>query len=137
MNGEGAGSPRGWILYDDSCGICRRWVPFWENALRRRGYAIAPLQAEWVRGRLGMTEEELLQDLRLLLADGTLVSGADVYRHATKRIWWAWPVYGVAVTPGLRRCFDAVYRMFARNRHRVSQACGLPGGNESPPAGQG
>lgn len=125
---EEATPPRGWILFDDSCGICRRWVPFWERALRRRGYAIAPLQADWVRRQLGMTEEELLQDLRLLLADGSLVSGADVYRHATKRIWWAWPVYLLAAAPGLRCLFDAGYRAFARSRHRVSDACGLSGG---------
>jgi predicted DCC family thiol-disulfide oxidoreductase YuxK len=132
---EAVGTPRGWILYDDSCGFCRRWVPFWENALRHRGYAIAPLQAAWVRERLAMTEEELLQDLRLLLPDGSLVSGADVYRHATKRIWWAWPVHLVATMPGLSRLFDAGYRAFARNRHRVSRACGWPGANEPPPAG--
>lgn len=129
MTGDASAKPpRGWILYDDSCGICRRWVPFWEHALRRRGYAIAPLQADWVRRKLGMTEDELLQDLRLLLADGSLVSGADVYRHATKRIWWAWPVYLLAATPGLRRLFDSGYRAFARSRHQVSNACGLSGG---------
>ncbi len=120
-------SPRGWILYDDSCGICRRWVPFWEGALRRRGYAIAPLQAEWVRERLGMDDATLLHDLRLLLADGSHLAGADVYRHATRRIWWAWPVYLFSITPGLRMVFDWGYRNFASNRHRLSGACGLDG----------
>ena len=76
--------PKGWILYDESCGVCRRWVPFWEGALQRRGFAIAPLQADWVRARLQLSEAELLQDLRLLLADGSQVRGADVYRYATR-----------------------------------------------------
>ncbi len=115
----------GWILYDDSCGFCRRWIPFWENALRRRGFSVAPLQADWVKARLGIPDERLLDDLRLLLADGSHLAGAAVYRFAMRRIWWAWPVYLFSITPGCRRLFDLGYRTFARNRHRVSESCGL------------
>jgi predicted DCC family thiol-disulfide oxidoreductase YuxK len=117
--------PKGWILYDDSCGFCRRWIPFWQGALQRRGFAVAPLQADWVRERTGLSEAELLADLLLLLADGTLIRGADVYRHATRRIWWAWPVYLFSVTPLLRSVFDWAYRKFAANRFHISRACGL------------
>ena len=117
--------PLGWILYDESCGFCQRWIPFWKNTLRRRGFDIAPLQADWVRARLQLKETELLRDLRLLLADGSQISGADVYRYAMRRIWWAWPAYLFSVTPGLRKIFDWGYRTFAINRFRVSSACGL------------
>ena len=117
--------PVGWILYDDSCGFCRRWIPFWQNALQRRGFSIAPLQSDWVRVKLQLSETELLHDLRLWLADGSQIRGADVYRYATRRIWWAWPVYLFSITPGLRNVFDWGYRTFAANRFRVSSACGL------------
>lgn len=89
----------GWILYDNSCGFCRRWIPFWESPLRRRGFEIARLQADWVRERLSLTEMELLRDLRLLLADGSQICGADVYRYVAKRIWWAWPIYLFSICP--------------------------------------
>ena len=115
----------GWILYDDSCGFCRRWIPFWEGALQRRGFSIAPLQADWVRAKLQLSESDWLHDLRLLLTDGSQIRGADVYRYATRRIWWAWPVYLFSITPGLRNIFDWGYRTFAANRLRVSSACGL------------
>lgn len=118
-------SREGWILYDDSCGLCRRWVPFWEPALRRRGFAIAPLQAPWVAERTGLSTQELEQDLRLLLPDGSLVSGADAYRHAMRRIWWAYPLYLLSIAPLLRTLFDRVYGALARHRHRLSMACGL------------
>ncbi len=117
--------PLGWILYDDSCGFCRRWVPFWKNVLRRRGFNIAPLQADWVRAKLQLNEADLLRDLRLLLADDSQVCGADVYRYATRRIWWAWPVYLFSITPGLRNIFDWGYLTFATNRFRISSACRL------------
>lgn len=115
----------GWILYDGSCGLCRRWVPIWENCLRRRGFGVAPLQADWVRAALKIEDDRLLDDLRLLLADGRHLAGAEVYRYAMRRIWWAWPLYLFSITPGFRSLFDWGYRTFARHRYRVSDACGL------------
>jgi hypothetical protein len=61
------------------------------------------------------------------LADGSHIRGADVYRYATRRIWWAWPVYLFSIAPGLRSIFDWGYRTFAANRFRVSSACGFAG----------
>ena len=115
----------GWILYDDSCGFCRQWVPYWKETLQRRGFEIAPLQAEWVATRLQLKASEVANDLRLLKPDNTQLAGADVYRYVMRRIWWAWPIYLFAVTPGLRRIFDWGYRTFADNRHRFSTSCGL------------
>lgn len=115
---------RGWVLYDDVCGFCRRWIPFWGPTLRHRGFDVAPLQSAWVRERLRVDDEHLLDDLLLLLEDGTLVRGPDVYRHLFRRIWWAAPLFVLSVTPGLRQVFDASYRAFARNRYHVSRSCG-------------
>lgn len=121
---------RGWVLYDGSCGFCRRWVPFWESTLRRRGFAIAPLQTPWVRERLALPEANLIEDLRLLRRDGSQIQGANVYREVMRRIWWAYPIYLLASAPVLRRTFDFAYRTFAVNRFRVSCACGLAGNDE-------
>ena len=120
--------PDGWVLYDDSCGVCRRWVPFWEKTLRRRGFAVAPLQAGWVADMLVLDGSALTDDVRLLLRDGSTIRGADVYRFAMKRIWWARPLYLLSVMPGLREVFDRAYAAFAKHRHAVSRFCGLPGG---------
>ena len=124
---DSARPPQGWVLYDDSCGFCRRWIPFWAATLRRRGYDIVPLQSSWVRRQLRLSDQALLQDLRLLLSDGTQVQGADVYRHVMKRIWWAYPLFLLASAPVLRRLFDLSYRTFAINRFRFSRACRLAG----------
>jgi predicted DCC family thiol-disulfide oxidoreductase YuxK len=120
----------GWVLYDGACGFCSRWIPFWGPVLRRRGLEIAPLQAPWVRDRLGLTQSELLQDIRILLDSGSLLRGADAYREMVRRIWWAYPLYLFSVTPGLRSIFDAAYRSFSHHRYQFSEACGLPAPNE-------
>jgi predicted DCC family thiol-disulfide oxidoreductase YuxK len=119
--------PAGWILYDESCGFCRRWVPFWEETLRKRGFAIAPLQADWVRAKLQLSEDDLLQDLRLLLADGQKIQGANTYRYAMSRIWWAYPIYLFSIAPLGRKIFDWSYRKFAEHRHQTSNVCNMPG----------
>lgn len=119
-------TPIGWVLYDDSCGFCRSWIPFWAATLRRRGIEIARLQEPWVSARLGLDRAELLHDLRLLLSSGDQIVGANVYRFAMKRIWWAYPLYLVSVTPLCRHVFDTCYRSFADNRHRFSMSCGFP-----------
>jgi predicted DCC family thiol-disulfide oxidoreductase YuxK len=120
---ERKANPTGWILYDDSCGFCRRWVPFWENTLRKRGFEIAPLQADWVREKLQLDDKSLLQDLRLLLANGGQIQGADTYRYAMKRIWWAYPAYLFSIAPLGRAIFNWGYRKFAAHRYQISQAC--------------
>jgi hypothetical protein len=99
--------------------------PFWRTTLRKRGFAIAPLQSEWVASAFRMPRDELLNDLRLLLSDGKRLAGADVYRHLMKRIWWALPLYMIAVLPGTRSVFNYGYRTFAVNRFRVSRVCRL------------
>jgi predicted DCC family thiol-disulfide oxidoreductase YuxK len=124
---ETKSNPAGWILYDDSCGFCRRWIPFWEKTLQKRGFEIAPLETDWVREKLQLNKNDLLQDLRLLLASGEQVQGADIYRYAMKRIWWAYPVYLFSVAPLGRNIFDWSYRKFAANRHQISRACKMPG----------
>jgi acetyl esterase len=121
---EGA-EPLGWVLYDGGCGVCSRWVPFWAPTLARLGLAVAPLQAPWVAARIGLSPEALLADIRLLLRDGRLVSGADVYRHVMRRLWWAYPLYLLSAAPGLRWIFDRSYRWFAEHRLRISgSTCG-------------
>lgn len=114
-----------WVLYDNQCGFCSRWVQFWQSTLAKRGIGIAGLQEPWVVDRLRFTEAELLHDIRLLTKEDSLVSGADVYLHVTRRIWWAWPFYAVFSLPGFNQLLHLGYRWFARNRHRISNTCKL------------
>ena len=120
-----AATVAGWVLYDGSCGICSCWVPFWAPTLRRLGLDMAPLQSAWVLERTNLPLAVLLEDLRLLHADGRLTSGADVYRFVMRRRWWAYPLYLLSIMPGGRYVFDSAYRNFARHRLEVSAACGL------------
>jgi predicted DCC family thiol-disulfide oxidoreductase YuxK len=122
---------QGLVLYDDTCGFCRKWVPFWGKTLSKRGFAIGSLENPDVAGRLQLSNEELTQNIRLLLDNGTQIVGPDVYRYVMRRIWWAYPVYLLSILPLLRNIFDWAYRTFARHRHLISKKCGLDHGDSS------
>jgi predicted DCC family thiol-disulfide oxidoreductase YuxK len=116
----------GWVLYDGACGVCSYWVPKCEALLSRLGLGVAPLQSAWVEQRTGLVPEVLLTDIRLLQSDGSILSGAEVYRYVMRKIWWTYPLYLLSVIPGLRGAFDWVYRTFAQHRMGISASCGIP-----------
>lgn len=115
----------GWLLYDASCGICNSGIRGLKKFLMKHGIETATLQEQWVKERLNLTESELLRDIRLLLNEGTLVEGANVYRFALRKTWWTFPLYLLSVLPLFRFLFDWSYRIVAKHRYRISQVCNL------------
>ena len=116
----------GWVLFDGICGFCSWWVPFWAPLLRAHGYDIEQLQAGWIRERLQLSDEELLNDILILKPDGGRIVGADVYRDVMRKVWWLLPLYLFSVMPLGRQTFDLAYRLFKNNRYRISKACRMP-----------
>jgi predicted DCC family thiol-disulfide oxidoreductase YuxK len=124
-------TPReGWILYDGACGFCFRWVHFWEPVVERRGFGIKDLQSASAEGSVNIPAENLLDDIRVLTAQGTLQSGAEAYLYVARRIWWAWPFYALFTLPGFHWLLLLGYRWFNQNRYRISRACPLPAAAE-------
>src|SRR5581483_12129479 len=93
---------KGWVLYDGDCALCRWWVDRSHALLLRHGFHLAPLQAPWVKLRLGLNEDDLLAEMRLLTANGRVYGGADAIIRITRSIWWAWPIYTAAQMPGIK-----------------------------------
>lgn len=117
----------GWILYDGGCGFCFRWVHCWKKVVGRRGFALKDLQSAAADGSLQISQEHLLDDIRVLTSDGRLASGANAYLYVARQIWWAWPFYAIFRLPGFNWVLWQGYRWFNRNRFRISRHCPLPG----------
>jgi predicted DCC family thiol-disulfide oxidoreductase YuxK len=123
---ESARPCEGWILYDGACGFCFRWARFWKKTVELRGFAIKDLQSASAEGILRISQENLLDDIRVLTRDGKLESGANAYLFVARRIWWAWPFYAVFSLPGFNWILWRGYCWFNRNRYLVSRHCRLP-----------
>jgi uncharacterized protein len=115
----------GYVLYDGSCGFCAWWVPRCERALAHAGFAIAPLQDPWVSRSVPLSRENLLNDIRIALTNGTLLTGADAYLYAMRRMRWLKLLGAIFSLPGLRALVWWAYRLFNRNRFTISRVCGL------------
>lgn len=117
---------KGYVLYDGTCGFCSWWVPRLENTLKDAGLAIAPLQSEWVQATIPLSFDMLTNDIRLLVHDGTLISGADAYIYAMKHVRALRLLGAVLGLPGLRWITSAIYALFNKNRFVISKLCKLP-----------
>ncbi len=126
---------RGWLFYDRDCGFCTRTAMWLAPALTKRGIAIAPLQDPRVGALLGLSDEDLLVEMRVLLADGasgghqpegvqadgghsacTQFGGANAVVALAREIWWARPFLWFSKLPGGMRALDAGYRWVAGHR---------------------
>ena len=117
---------KGWVLYDAGCPWCLRLARWFQTGLARRGFELLPLQTPWVRTRLGLTEAELLAEMRLLQADGKTFGGAEALLEISRHYRLAWPVRQLARVPVVRCGFRAFYWWVARLRPCANGPCTLP-----------
>ena len=113
------------LLFDGDCPFCRLMVNRWRGTLERRGFELVPLQTEWVRRRLDLPEAELLSEMRVLTPDGRVLGGAAALVHVWGGIWWAWPLWLLALVPGVKWLLDRAYRWVAERRMCLSGVCTL------------
>jgi predicted DCC family thiol-disulfide oxidoreductase YuxK len=126
--------PRGQIFYDASCGLCSASYQRFGPMTERRGFRWVPVQDPRARELLGLEDDQLPDEMKLLTTGGRMLGGADAVLHVARSIWWAWPAWVVSRLPGVRPLLRAAYRRVARNRHRISGACGFDPSTPSSPS---
>lgn len=63
-----------------------------------------------------------MAEMHAFTGDGRVVRGMEVFRLAYRAVGWGW-VWAPTGWPILRPIFDALYRVFARNRLRWFSRC--------------
>ena len=111
---------RGWLFFDADCAFCIKIVRALAPALQKRGFALAPLQDPRVGPLLGLSQTELLREMRLLLSNGKQTGGADAAVELAREIWWARPLVWLAALPGTMPILRCTYRSIAARRHCVA-----------------
>lgn len=116
---------RGTIFYDASCGLCSTARTRFGRAAQRAGFSQTALQDESAQKLLGLKEGELPTEVKVQLADGTVLGGVDALLAVSRHVWWAWPLWLVSRVPGVTWLLRFPYRVVARNRYKISQVCKL------------
>lgn len=113
----------GWVFYDADCPLCVVGVRCIGGLFARRGFVWEPLQAQDAAARLGLSHSELLGEMKLLLAGGRVVGGADAWAELFRSVWWLRPLGWLMRLPGLHVLSHVAYRWLARNRYCFGGIC--------------
>jgi predicted DCC family thiol-disulfide oxidoreductase YuxK len=114
---------RGWLFFDAECGFCTRIARWVAPILARREIGVAPLQDPRVGALLGLSQADLLREMRVLMADGTHSGGADAAVALAREIWWARPLVWFSKIPGAMNLLRRAYFNIAARRHCAAAHC--------------
>jgi predicted DCC family thiol-disulfide oxidoreductase YuxK len=127
VNTEITENVRGYVFFDAKCPVCRKWVGRLHGQLVRRAFHPVPLQAAWVKQKLGLGDGEPLREMKLLMRDGKIFGGADALVEIARAIWWLWPLFVLAQIPGAKILLRKTYLFLAARRPCDDGQCAVPG----------
>jgi predicted DCC family thiol-disulfide oxidoreductase YuxK len=111
------------VFFDGDCPLCR-WemdlLARWDRRGRIRFTNIA--QPGFSGESCGRTQAELMAEIHGRLPDGTWIQGVEVFRQLYGAVGFQWLV-PVTRWPLVRQALDLGYRLFARNRLRLTGRC--------------
>lgn len=108
---------RGAVFYDADCRHCRRLATLVRPGLARRRINVVPLQSEGAADLLGVTDNLLLEELRMITPRGERVAGADAIVAIGREVPLAGPLVPFAAAlPGAMPLLRGLYRRVADAR---------------------
>ena len=114
------------VLYDGSCGLCRRTVGVIRALDLRGAVEILDVLADWpaISSRWpGLDQRACLDDMHVMLG-GRAHTGFHGYQALAWELPLGWPLLPVLYAPGIPGIGTRVYRCVARRRHATG--CPVP-----------
>ena len=111
------------VFFDGACPLCMREIRMLrrlDRAARIRFTDIA--DPAFDPEPLGLDYPALMERIRGRLPSGELIEGVEVFRRLYSAVGFG-PAVAVTRVPGVSHLLDAGYRMFARNRLRLTGRC--------------
>jgi predicted DCC family thiol-disulfide oxidoreductase YuxK len=111
------------VLYDGECGLCRAqalWLRRldWRCRLRWEDFHASAAQGTCPAG---LAREALEQSLHVVAADGRVLRGFLALRRLARCLPALWPFVPLLYLPGAASLGEPLYRLVARNRHRLDR----------------
>lgn len=122
----GDAPPPAWeveAFYDGACPLCAREVRLLQRLDRRAVLRFSDIAAPgFDAAAVGVPWQDLMDRIHARLPDGTVVTGVEVFRRLYAAVGWGWLVAPTRL-PGVSHLLDLAYRVFARNRLRLTGRC--------------
>ena len=121
------------LLLDGGCALCAREGRFIQRLDKGRGRVgfVDIAAAGFDPERFGRTREQVMAQIHGVLADGTVITGVEVFRRAYRAVGKGWLIGWTAWWP-FRPAVDLCYRWFARHRLRISSIAARVMGQPPP-----
>ena len=111
------------VLYDGDCPLCDREVKMLRRLDRKQRIRFTNIAAaEFEAGDYGLTQDELMAEIHARLPDGAWIRGVEVFRRIYSALGWG-TVVRLTRLPVVSNLLDGAYRLFARNRLRLTGRC--------------
>jgi predicted DCC family thiol-disulfide oxidoreductase YuxK len=111
------------VFYDGACPLCMREIGMLKRLDRKGRILFTDIAAEgFDAGTVGMTWDALMGRIHGRLPDGTIIEGVEVFRRLYTAVGFG-PLVKVSRAPGISQALDVAYRLFAKNRLKLTGRC--------------
>ena len=111
------------VFYDGQCPLCLREIKMLHWMDRRKNIRFTDIADPAFRpSDYGKTIQEFMDEIQGRLPDGTWIIGVEVFRRLYAAVGLG-PLVALTRLPGVSRGLDFGYRVFAKNRLRLTGRC--------------
>lgn len=111
------------VFYDGACPLCMREIGMLKGLDRKGRILFTDIAAAgFDAGTVGLTWEALMGRIHGRLPDGTIIEGVEVFRRLYAAVGFG-ALVKVSRAPGVSQVLDAAYRLFAKNRLKLTGRC--------------
>jgi predicted DCC family thiol-disulfide oxidoreductase YuxK len=111
------------VFYDGACPLCMREIGMLKRLDRKGRILFTDIAAPgFEAATVGVTWEALMDRIHGRLPDGTLIEGVEVFRRLYAAVGFG-ALVKVSRAPGVSQALDLAYRLFAKNRLKLTGRC--------------
>jgi predicted DCC family thiol-disulfide oxidoreductase YuxK len=111
------------VFYDGECPLCLREIRMLQRLDHLRRIQFTSItDPHFDASLLGRTHDQLMSEIHGRLPDGSIITGVEVFRKMYGAVGYRW-MAALSRLPGIRQALDLGYRIFARNRLRLTGRC--------------
>ncbi|MCA9258862.1 MAG: DUF393 domain-containing protein [Planctomycetales bacterium] len=111
------------VFYDGECPLCTREIRLLQRLDRRRRIRFTNVAHEtFEAASYGLTMREFMDEIQGRLRDGSWITGVEVFRQLYSAVGFGALVRATRL-PGAAHALNLGYRLFARNRLRLTGRC--------------
>jgi predicted DCC family thiol-disulfide oxidoreductase YuxK len=111
------------VFFDGECPLCMREIRMLQRLDRKARIQFTDIAASGFDAEAtGLSFQTLMDRIHGRLPDGTLIEGVEVFRQLYTAVGFG-PLVALTRLPGISQMLDLGYRVFAKNRLRLTGRC--------------